>query len=59
MSIPAGIDTMAPFGTKSSRARRKLRLQLQGTKASGIEVEVLVHNISAAGLLLEGNAGAW
>ncbi|WP_137753934.1 helix-turn-helix domain-containing protein [Sphingopyxis sp. L1A2A] len=56
MAIPAFIDKAAPVGAKSRSARRKLRLQLQGTGASGVEVEVLVHNISATGLLLEGEA---
>lgn len=56
MAIPAFIDKAVPAGAKSRSARRKLRLQLQGTGASGVEVEVLVHNISATGLLLEGEA---
>lgn len=56
MAIPAFLDKTAPAGVNSRSARRKLRLQLQGTGASGVEVEVLVHNISATGLLLEGKA---
>ena len=31
-----------------------MRLQLQSTQVSGVEVAVLVHNISSTGLLLEG-----
>lgn len=56
MAIPAFLDKTASAGVNSRSARRKLRLQLQGTGASGVDVEVLVHNISATGLLLEGKA---
>lgn len=58
MAISVFIDKAAPSGVKSRSARRqlRLRLRLQGAKARGVDVEVLVHNISATGLLLEGAA---
>jgi len=43
-----------PRPVGSDRAsRRQLRLPLQGSKAAGGEIEGLVHNISATGLLVE------
>jgi len=53
MAIPAYIDKAAWSGGKLRSPRRTLRLRLHGAKATGVEVEVLVHNISATGLLLE------
>lgn len=44
----------APRSVASGRAaRRQLRLPLHGSKATGAEIEALVHNISATGLLVE------
>ena len=54
MAIPAYLDTSAPSVTRRWSARQKLRLQLQSTQARGVERAVLVHNISATGLLFEG-----
>ncbi|WP_428630718.1 helix-turn-helix domain-containing protein [Sphingopyxis sp.] len=56
MAIPAFIEKAAPSDGKARSARRKLRLKLQGTNASGGDFNVSVHNISATGLLLEGEA---
>ncbi len=56
MAIPAFIDSAAPTGGKARSVRRQLRLQLHGTQAGGADVKVSVHNISATGLLLEGDA---
>lgn len=53
MAIPGYIEKAARLGGTHRSSRRALRLQLQGAKATGVEVEVLVHNISATGLLLE------
>lgn len=53
MAIPAYIEKSARPDGKVRSPRRALRLQLHGTQATGIEVQVLVHNISATGLLLE------
>lgn len=57
MAIPAYIEKVAQSRDKRQSMRRKLRLQLPGTKINGVEVEVLLHNISATGLLLEGEVG--
>lgn len=55
MAIPAFIEKAAPSDGKARSARRKLRLQLHGTRAGGGDLTVSVHNISATGLLLEGD----
>lgn len=41
---------------KGRAARRQLRLPLHGSKATGAEIEGLVHNISATGMLVESEA---
>lgn len=44
----------APRSVGKGRAsRRQLRLPLHGSKATGAEIEALVHNISATGMLVE------
>ena len=53
MAIPAYIEKTAQTRDKLRSARRALRLQLSGAKATGGEVAVLVHNISRTGLLIE------
>ncbi|WP_447750862.1 helix-turn-helix domain-containing protein [Sphingopyxis fribergensis] len=53
MAIPAYIEKTPQSRGKVRSARRTLRLQLQGAKATGGDVAVLVHNISATGLLIE------
>ncbi len=46
-----------PRSTGKGRAsRRQLRLPLHGSKATGTEIEALVHNISATGMLVESKA---
>jgi transcriptional regulator with XRE-family HTH domain len=55
MAIPAFIEKTGSPNDKARSARRKLRLQLHGTRAGGGDVNVSVHNISATGLLLEGD----
>ena len=46
-----------PRSTANGRAsRRQLRLPLHGSKATGSEIEALVHNISATGMLVESRA---
>jgi transcriptional regulator with XRE-family HTH domain len=46
-----------PRSTGKGRAsRRQLRLPLHGSKATGAEIEALVHNISATGMLVESKA---
>lgn len=41
---------------KGRASRRQLRLPLHGSKATGAEIEALVHNISASGMLVESKA---
>ena len=41
---------------KGRASRRQLRLPLHGSKATGAEIEALVHNISATGMLVESEA---
>ena len=41
---------------KGRASRRQLRLPLHGSKATGAEIEALVHNISATGMLVESGA---
>ena len=41
---------------KGRAPRRQLRLPLYGSKATGAEIEALVHNISATGMLVESGA---
>jgi transcriptional regulator with XRE-family HTH domain len=50
-----GFIEETPSHPRSSE-RRRLRLLLQGAKASGSGIKTLVHNISATGLLIECNA---
>lgn len=56
MAIPAYIETGELRGGKSRSPRRTLRLQLAGAKATGGDLMVQVHNISASGLLIESEA---
>lgn len=48
-------DTPGSTG-KGRASRRQLRLPLHGSKATGAEIEALVHNISATGMLVESKA---
>ena len=53
MAISAYMERNARPGGERRSTRHKIRLPLHGTKGSGVEVDVLVHNISSTGLLLE------
>ena len=53
MVITAYLDDQEQQGGKRRNARRNLRLQTQGVSTASGAAEVLVHNISASGLLLE------
>ncbi|OCC25086.1 XRE family transcriptional regulator [Croceicoccus estronivorus] len=53
MAIAAHFEETAAGGSKARASRRKLLLEAQGALASGDSASVLVHNISATGLLLE------
>ncbi|MEQ8309230.1 MAG: helix-turn-helix domain-containing protein [Sphingopyxis sp.] len=48
-------DTPRAAG-KGRASRRQLRLPLHGSKATGTEIEALVHNLSATGMLVESEA---
>lgn len=57
MALAAQFDT-APSDSRQTRApRRLLRLPAVGTLATGERAEVLVHNVSATGLLIECDTG--
>lgn len=56
MAITAFLEDSARDAGKGRSARRKLRLPIQGSKATGAELGALVHNISATGLLIESDA---
>ncbi|MFN3864156.1 MAG: helix-turn-helix domain-containing protein [Erythrobacter sp.] len=53
MAIKAHLDQPAPGKSLRGAARRPLRLDTSGTLPDGREANVTIHNISAAGLLLE------
>lgn len=57
MALKAHLDTPvtsdAPVADGRRNTRRALRLETSGTLPDGIEANVTVHNISAAGLLIE------
>lgn len=53
MAITAYLEDDKPQKGKRRSARRNLRLETQGVSAAHGATEVLVHNISASGLLLE------
>lgn len=56
MAINAFLEDSARDAGNGRSARRKLRLPIQGSKATGAELAALVHNISATGLLIESDA---
>ncbi len=56
MVISAFLQQPAQDGGKRSNARRTLKLQVQGAHETGKGIEVLIHNISATGLLIESEA---
>jgi transcriptional regulator with XRE-family HTH domain len=57
MVIAAHFDRSPHDGGKVRDPRRMLRLEARGLTASGDAARVLVHNISASGLLLESEVG--
>lgn len=56
MVIPAHFDETSGQAGQARDPRRTLRFGSRGVTASGDEARVLVHNISASGLLLESEA---
>ena len=53
MAIKAHLGTPAATDTQRASPRRALRLEASGLAPDGAEANVVIHNISAAGLLLE------
>lgn len=56
MALAAHLEDAARNGAEPREPRRKLRLEVPGSIASGVAANVLVHNISATGMLLESEA---
>lgn len=56
MAIAAHFEETAGAAGTSRQPRRKLRLEAEGSTASGLSTRVLVHNVSATGLLIESEA---
>jgi len=55
MAISAYLDALAD-GRKRRTARRKLHLNAQGAGSAGADIQVLIHNISLSGMLIECDA---
>jgi transcriptional regulator with XRE-family HTH domain len=53
MAIKAHLDTLAPGDSQRADPRRALRLETSGFVHDGGETNVTIHNVSAAGLLIE------
>lgn len=53
MAMTVYLDNTPRSAGNGRASRRKLRLPLHGSKAAGAEIEALVHNISATGMLVE------
>jgi hypothetical protein len=52
-ALQAHLENARPFGDGRTAPRRKLNLAVQGTTALGIPANVLIHNLSTTGLLIE------
>lgn len=53
MSIPGFLEQSSATADQRFSARRRLSLVAQGVKETGAGIEVLIHNISETGLLVE------
>ena len=56
MAMTVYLNDVPRLAGKGRASRRQLRLPLHGSKATGAEIEALVHNISATGMLVESGA---
>lgn len=56
MAMTAYLNDAPRSAGKGRASRRQLRLPLHGSQATGFEIEALVHNISATGMLVESPA---
>lgn len=57
MAIAAHLEDVSRVSGQRRQPRRQLRLATQGQTAAGGSTDVLIHNVSANGLLLESTAG--
>lgn len=53
MSLRAQLDTEPDKGERRSSRRRKLRLEAEGVSASSSQTQVIIHDLSEEGLLVE------
>ena len=53
MSLRANLETELQTGERRSAPRRKIRLQAEGASASAGDTQVVIHDISEEGLLIE------
>jgi len=53
MSLRAQLDTEPDKGERRSSSRRKLRLEAEGISASTSQTQVVIHDLSEEGLLVE------
>jgi hypothetical protein len=53
MSLRAQLDTEPDKGERRSSRRRKLRLETEGASASSSQTQVIIHDMSEEGLLVE------
>ena len=53
MSLRAQLDTEPHKGERRSSRRRKLRLETEGASASSSQTQVIIHDLSEEGLLVE------
>lgn len=53
MSLRANLEIEPEKGERRSSHRRTLRLQAEGTSASSAETQVVIHDLSEDGLLIE------
>lgn len=53
MSLRAQLEVGAEAGERRSSPRRKLRLEAEGASASATQTQVIIHDLSEDGLLLE------
>jgi hypothetical protein len=57
MSLRAHLEPRDSTGNRRSAARRTLRLQALGATASQADADVVIHDLSLSGLLIETSAG--
>ena len=53
MSLRAQLDTEPDKGERRASTRRKLRLEAEGATASSSQTQVVIHDLSEEGLLVE------